>query len=196
MIALQEELDWEVYALYGLTDGPVATADPVPLALGQRAFEIALARKMKQAIHADVQREVGEILVPPKYTSADFSKSSYWRLRGKLDVPKERWISYPGAERSVDPTLVIAWAGWNHLQQAQAIAAHYERLKSDGAPDTQLTLVLASLHELIPWLLQWHNEIDPQFGERLGNFFKVFVEDESRRLQVTAENLKALARTR
>jgi hypothetical protein len=33
------------------------------------------------------------IPVPPKYTSADFLKTDFWRLRGKLDVPKERWIS-------------------------------------------------------------------------------------------------------
>ena len=36
--------------------------------------------------------EARSIPVPPKYTSADFLKSDYWRLRGKLDVPKERWI--------------------------------------------------------------------------------------------------------
>lgn len=151
---------------------------------------------LKQAVHTAVKTEIGDILVPPGYKSADFQKSSYWRLRGKLDVPKERWISYPGAERSVDSTLVIAWAGWNHLEQAQAIAAHYERLKSEGAPDAQLTKLLASLHELIPWLLQWHNEIDPNFGERLGNFFKAFVEEESRRMQLAPGTLETLGRTR
>ena len=52
MIALQEELDWEVYWLYGLlTDheasGLQAEPDSVPeLKLGERAFEIVLARKM------------------------------------------------------------------------------------------------------------------------------------------------------
>ncbi len=44
------------------------------------------------------KKEVGTIAVPPKYTSADFLKSHYWRLRGKLDVPKERWVSFPGCE--------------------------------------------------------------------------------------------------
>ena len=29
------------------------------------------------------------IPVPPKYASADFLKTDYWRLRGKLDVPKD-----------------------------------------------------------------------------------------------------------
>ena len=52
MIALQEELDWEVYWLYGLlTDQEAADlqaeAVTVPeLNLGERAFEIVLARQM------------------------------------------------------------------------------------------------------------------------------------------------------
>jgi hypothetical protein len=48
MIALQEELDWEVYTLYGLLDDELtAPAGTVPeLRLGERAFEIVLARKM------------------------------------------------------------------------------------------------------------------------------------------------------
>ena len=114
-------------------------------------------------------------------------------MRGKLDVPKERWINYPGAERTADPTLVLAWAGLNHLDQARAISAHYERLKNEGASETQLGKLLASLAELVPWLRQWHNEIDPVYGERMGDFFAAFVEEESRRLHLTPESVKRLA---
>ena len=46
MIALQEELDWRCYRLYGLLDNAPEHADPPPLALGQRAFEIVMARRM------------------------------------------------------------------------------------------------------------------------------------------------------
>ena len=46
MIAVQEELDWEVYGLYGLVEGDVTHPDPPPLALGERAFEIVLARRV------------------------------------------------------------------------------------------------------------------------------------------------------
>ena len=52
MIALQEELDWEVYRRYGLiTDDEAAelrgSAGSVPdIRLGERAFEIVLARRM------------------------------------------------------------------------------------------------------------------------------------------------------
>jgi hypothetical protein len=48
MIALQEELDWQCYQLYGLlSDDLHYTGDDLPeLALGQRAFEIVMARQM------------------------------------------------------------------------------------------------------------------------------------------------------
>ena len=74
------------------------------------------------------QRAIGDIPVPPKYTSADFLSSNFWRLRGKLDVPKERWVSFPHCEGE-DGTLVIAWAGYDHLQLARAIAERYEQAK-------------------------------------------------------------------
>ena len=55
MIALQEELDWDVYRRYGLLDDAEAAeliAEPVSvpeLRLGERAFEIVLARRMAEA---------------------------------------------------------------------------------------------------------------------------------------------------
>jgi len=39
--------------------------------------------------------------------SADFLKRDYWRLRSKLDVPKERWVSFPHCG-GTDGTLVVA----------------------------------------------------------------------------------------
>ena len=53
-------------------------------------------------------------------------------LRGKLDVPKERWISFPHCETESDPSLVVGWAGWNHLQQGTAIVAYYDARKNEG----------------------------------------------------------------
>src|SRR5262249_46888736 len=49
MIAVQEELDWEVYRLYGLiAEDMTYQGDDLPeLALGERAFEIVLARAFK-----------------------------------------------------------------------------------------------------------------------------------------------------
>lgn len=41
--------------------------------------------------------------------SADFQKNSYWRHRGKLDVPKERFISYPDASPDSDAKSLLIW---------------------------------------------------------------------------------------
>ncbi|MET8199561.1 DUF7008 domain-containing protein [Micromonospora taraxaci] len=69
------------------------------------------------------KEDVGEkvtIEVQPKYAWADFLRPSYWKARGKLDVPKERFISYPQAGRDSDGSELLGWAGWGHLAQAQA----------------------------------------------------------------------------
>ncbi len=136
--------------------------------------------------------EVGGIPVPPKYQSKDFLKTDCWRLRGGLDVPKERWISYPGCERGADGSLVIAWAGWNQLQQATALAGYYMDMKdSEGWEPNRLQPLLASLLELLPWLAQWHNKLDPVYGERMGDYYRGFVTEEARTLGFTLDDLRA-----
>ncbi len=140
----------------------------------------------------DAGEKIGKIPVPPKYQSKDFLKSDVWRLRGGLDVPKERWISYPGCERGADGSLVIAWAGWNHLQQATAIAAYYLDMKdNEGWPPARLQPLLAGIQELVPWLRQWHNDLDPTYGERMGDYYKGFVAEEARALGFTLDDLCA-----
>lgn len=140
----------------------------------------------------DAGEAVGNIPVPPKYKSTDFLKTDVWRLRGGLDVPKERWISYPGCERGADGSLVIAWAGWDHLQQATALAGFYLDTKdNEGWPPERLQPLLAGLLELVPWLEQWHNDVDPVFGERMGHYYKGFVSEEARAQGFTLDDLKA-----
>jgi SAM-dependent methyltransferase len=138
------------------------------------------------------RREIGNIPVPPKYTSGDFANSIYWRLRGKLDVPKERWISFPHCA-GADGTLMIAWAGYDHLQLARAISAYYvdiqERL--GGRDDPRLVPLLACLIELLPWLKQWHNEVDPEFGMHMGDYFEGFIQEEARQMGKTLDQITA-----
>jgi len=134
----------------------------------------------------------GSIPVPPKYASTDFLKPNYWRLRGKLDVPKERWIAFPHCQ-SEDGTLAIAWAGYNHLQLAQTLSTYYIDIKEriGGSNDPRLAPLLASLVELIPWLKQWHNDIDPEFGLAMGDYYEGFLIEEAKAIGHTVESLKA-----
>ena len=130
--------------------------------------------------------------MPPKYAREDFRKGHYWSLRGKLDVPKERFIHCPGSERAADPSPVLGWAGWDHLQRARALAAYYLRMKTEEAwAADRLTPLLAGLAELLPWLKQWHDDLDPASGERLGTWFTGFVAEEARALGTTVEALGA-----
>ena len=108
-------------------------------------------------------------------------------------MPKERWVSFPHCE-GPDGTLVIAWAGYDHLQLARAISAYYvdvqERL--GGRDDPRLVPLLAGLLELLPWLKQWHNEPDAAFnGLRMGDHFEGFINEEARQLGKTVPETKA-----
>ncbi len=103
--------------------------------------------------------------VPPKYKSSDFLKQSYWRNRGKLDVPKERFISYPRASPDSDDSILLGWAGWDYQDQAHALTTLVEeRSTTDGWGIDRITPLLAGLAEVMPWVRQWHSEIDDRFG--------------------------------
>ncbi|MFD6035519.1 BREX-2 system adenine-specific DNA-methyltransferase PglX [Streptomyces griseoincarnatus] len=107
-----------------------------------------------------------DIKVPPKYTSADFLKHSYWSNRGKLDVPKERFISYPGASPEADGSLLLGWAGWNHRDQADALVGLIRsRVETGGwtKDDPRFVPLLAGLREVLPWVHQWYGEYDEEW---------------------------------
>ena len=120
------------------------------------------------------------IPVPPKYGQVDFARASYWKLRGKLDVPKERFISVFGAEREADPTMVLAWAGFDHAQMAQAIGGLLvARQQDDGWDADRVWPLVVAMSELLPWLAQWHNEIDPRMGDSPAGLYRAFTEQQA-----------------
>jgi hypothetical protein len=113
---------------------------------------------------ADDRGERVDVPVPPKYGQGDFLKTSYWSARGKLDVPKERFLSFPGSRLPDDATELYGWAGWDHAERGQAIARLAGDLSRSGAPDDQVIPLAGALLELQPWLDQWHTDIDARSG--------------------------------
>ena len=175
----------------------LAESDAVPYLAALRYKKLAMRKRAAWERTWDLQRredageDVGRIPIPPKYTSADFRSPDYWRLRGKLDVAKERFISYPGLERFADPTPVLGWAGWDHLQRAQALTAlKHQREQTEGWNASKLRPLLAGLDELVPWLRQWHNDYDSAVGYRLGDYFAEYLASECNRLGLSAEDLR------
>lgn len=129
-----------------------------------------------------------EVPVPPNYTSADMP-TGVWRHRGKLDVPKERFISYPGAGSADDPSTVIGSAGWDHLEQGLAIMWLYQERVSEDAPREQLASILSGLQEQLPWIMQWHNELDPHTGLKLGDYLTGQLNNAANTIGVPVEDL-------
>lgn len=131
------------------------------------------------------------IPMPDKYGKNDFQRH-YWGLRGKLDVPKERFITISGGNTDEDTTPMVGWAGWDHLQVAQALSGLYQRRKTeDGWQKDRLVPLLAGIAERVPWLLQWHNEPSVAFGGmKLGEFFRDFVVGEAHTLGIAVDFTK------
>jgi hypothetical protein len=173
-------------------------AEGVPFLAGYRYAETGMEKRAAweetwrlQRLE-DQGRHTGPIPVPDKYANKDFQRH-YWGLRGKLDVPKERFISYPGCESDDDGEPLFGWAGWNPLQRMQALAALYQKRKTDDGWERQrLVPMLAGLLELLPWVRQWHNDPSDEFGGlRLGDYFADYLGAECREHGLTKEDLLA-----
>jgi hypothetical protein len=149
--------------------------------LSQNEIEAAADARLAAEQERRKREEVGDIPAPPRYRRSDFLSADFWRLRGSLDVPKERFVSFPHCSRNTDGSLVITWAGHDHLARATAIGNYYQARKAeDGWDSDRLKLLLAGISELQPQLGQWHNEYDPAVGMRMGDYFAEFVREESR----------------
>ncbi|MEI7773921.1 MAG: BREX-2 system adenine-specific DNA-methyltransferase PglX, partial [Verrucomicrobiota bacterium] len=189
---LLKRADWEtVWDLQRRED-----AIDAELGVDAQGLSDAEATSRKQAAAIRKKAQVGDIPVPPKYGSGDFKRAVYWSLRGKLDVPKERWVLYPGVERNEDPSPVIAWAGWDHAQQAQALASYYMEARHTWAfPPQKLRLLLAGLLELLPWLHQWHSAVDPTYGASPAESIEALLDAECHDLGLTRVDLNTTRMT-
>ncbi|MEU3179469.1 BREX-2 system adenine-specific DNA-methyltransferase PglX [Streptomyces albidoflavus] len=148
-----------------------------------------LQREEDAAPDEPAKRKVRERTpVPPKYTSAppDFLRPSYWKARGKLDVPKERFVSY-GTVNAQSPEL-YGWAGWDHLEQALALASY---IQTAGLGNEEIVPFLAGLLELQPWLDQWYGEYDAEFGASPAAEILAFRQQKQGELGLSDDTLRA-----
>jgi len=148
----------------------------------------------------DLQRreDAGEKLphpipIPPKYAQPDYRSPTFWQLRGPLDVPKERFISYPHCESDHDPSPLYGWAGWDHEQRAKSLATLYWHRKTEESwPAPRLTPLLAGLLELLPWLKQWHAAPSDDYGgDSPASYYSGFLDGECRHFGLTHDDLRA-----
>ena len=178
---------WELQRREDNIDADVAAT--IPRGEGETAEDHAT--RLHTAQRRRKQEEIGDLAPPPKYRSADFLKPTYWRLRGALDVPKERFVSLPQMGRDSDQTLLVGWAGWNVPELCQAVATYFiDVIEQDGWTATRLIPLLAIIQENLPWLKQWHNDVDPEYNQRLGDFFETFLNSQLSNHGLTSDDLR------
>lgn len=171
----------------------------VPFLAAERFTDGGLDRLAEWERTWDLQRreDAGEKLdsipIPPKYGQGDFRSTTCWQLRGPLDVPKERFISYPGCESDEDGEPVYGWAGWDHEKRARALATLYvNRRDQESWSKDRLTPMLAGLLELSPWLKQWHAAASDEYaGVSPAAYYEGFLDEECRKHGLTREELRA-----
>ncbi|MFC5993097.1 BREX-2 system adenine-specific DNA-methyltransferase PglX [Pseudonocardia hispaniensis] len=176
----------------------VIADEHVPYLAALRYKDSGLVKRAEWERTWELQREEDRtgtnlgIAVPPKYKPGDFRRPSYWSRRGKLDVPKERFISYPGASPDADPTLLLGWAGWDHKDQAQALVNIVNDRTTQAAWDTgRVTPLLAGLAEVLPWVHQWHGEYDDEWGGNPAEEFQAYLDEQRATHALTEEALRA-----
>ena len=137
----------------------------------------------------DVPRSSPEL---PRFTSGDFLRPSYWRHRGKFDVPNERFVSFASSASPLSPTTPIGWAGWSAAERPLMVIdllaadshAHAQR------PESALPL-LRALAELLPWATTAHGigfDTGPTPDEE---FLKRAYDEHLDRLGLSAGNVDA-----
>ncbi len=188
---LAKRADWEMVWQAQRREDEIDAETVAALPAGLTETEDDHAARVKAEQRRRKRDAIGDLTPPPKYRSADFLKPSYWRLRGALDVPKERFISFPNMSRDNDPTLLVGWAGWDAPTLCQAVATYYtDANEREGWSPARLTPLLAVIRECLPWLKQWHNAIHPLYSERMGDFYEAFLRTQLASLGAMEDDLR------
>lgn len=76
--------------------------------------------------------ELDEIAVPPPFKQADYAHPNGWKLRGKFNVPNERFIAFDALR-----PIRYAWGGWSTAKRADLSLRAYDLRgrEPDGAPE-------------------------------------------------------------
>jgi hypothetical protein len=74
----------------------------------------------------DAGEDVGDIPKPPEFKSDDFVKGDYYSIRGKLNVPRERFIAF----EDLTPAR-YGWNGWRDLERGMAQVEAFTEAEAD-----------------------------------------------------------------
>ncbi len=84
------------------------------------------------------------------FKADDFAHSAYWAVRGKLNIPRERYIEYREMGAAGNGTY-YGWAGWGSVDRAKALAYLLEQAMDRDLTDA-IPRLRESLRDLLPAL--------------------------------------------
>lgn len=86
---------------------------------------------------------------------------------------------------------MLLWAGYDAKARALALTGYlYEMLQREGADASRLTPALAGLDELLPWVHQWHPEIDDDLGMSTGDYLQGLLDAQLAQHGLTLANVR------
>ncbi len=116
-------------------------------AVWEKTWEL---QRLEDRTEDEVDRKQIQPPVPPKYTQKDFLKPRYYKVRGKLDVPKERFIAFTELPRPERGEVLYGWAGWTPYERAQKLLEYDAKLEDDGIPVEDRVGLLDTVWRLLP----------------------------------------------
>lgn len=125
----------------------------------QKTWELqSLEDKGRPLVDPDTQQTLREIPLPPRFERPDFQKAEYFSLRGKLNVPRERFIAFTELRQPH-----FGWNGWRDVARAQAQAEAFARVETDPeqplppptSTDPRRCGATLGLWESLPDLARW-----------------------------------------
>jgi len=175
--------DFDLEGLFG----DLLAADAVPVSRWHRYSAAGQAKRDAWESTWALQRreDAGEavaIAVPPSYTQADFIRAEHFRLRGKLDVPKERFLAFTEVPVRSGADALYGWAGWTPLQRVRALVALDETLEDEGVPVDDRAGLLDSAWRLLPDV----ERDDPRAASQLRNEIRAQTTDEGPTAELVA----------
>jgi hypothetical protein len=121
----------------------------------------------------DAGERISKFPVLPEYSqgsrgkSTDFLRNEYWQLRGRLDVPRERFIAFTEVPGRAFAETLYGWAGWLASQRLKAILAIDEELEDAGVTLADRIGLLDSAWRLLPDVAREDAAVAPRLKAEL-----------------------------
>ena len=104
----------------------------------------------------DAGESVARVEPPPEYSQGSrgkpnhFLRNEYWKLRGSMDVPRERFVAFTEVPARTGVEILYGWAGWPPVTRLKVLLGLDEELEDVGIPLADRIGLLDSAWRLLP----------------------------------------------